>query len=32
MRLGFPIPNTAPIGYQLALQSLVLDPACAAQG
>jgi hypothetical protein len=32
MRLGFPISNTAPTGYQLALQSLVLDPACAAQG
>ena len=31
MRLGFPIPNTAPTGYQFALQSLVLDP-CGTQG
>ncbi|HEX6811926.1 MAG TPA: LamG domain-containing protein [Planctomycetota bacterium] len=31
MRLGFPIPAGAPIGFQLALQGIVLDP-CGSMG
>jgi hypothetical protein len=31
MRLGFAIPATAPTGFQLALQGIVLDP-CGSQG
>jgi hypothetical protein len=31
MRLGVPIPATAPLGFTLATQALVLDP-CGSQG